>query len=99
MRRCQTDLINGVGWPTNSTMASEAFNRARRLRSLARSLLPSQGSPYNGPAIMKRASLHTLGCRLNQAETAVLEARLRRDGYRSSSSANRRTCSSSIPAP
>jgi threonylcarbamoyladenosine tRNA methylthiotransferase MtaB len=31
---------------------------------------------------MKRASLHTLGCRLNQAETAVLEARLRRDGYR-----------------
>src|SRR6476646_4777789 len=31
---------------------------------------------------MKRASLHTLGCRLNQAETAVLAARLRRDGYR-----------------
>ena len=31
---------------------------------------------------MKRASLHTLGCRLNQAETTVLEARLRRDGYR-----------------
>ena len=31
---------------------------------------------------MKRASLHTLGCRLTQAETAVLEARLRRDGYR-----------------
>jgi threonylcarbamoyladenosine tRNA methylthiotransferase MtaB len=30
---------------------------------------------------MKRASLHTLGCRLNQAETAVLESRLRRDGY------------------
>ncbi len=30
---------------------------------------------------MKRASLHTLGCRLNQAETAVLTARLRRDGY------------------
>jgi threonylcarbamoyladenosine tRNA methylthiotransferase MtaB len=30
---------------------------------------------------MKRASLHTLGCRLNQAETAVLAARLRRDGY------------------
>lgn len=30
---------------------------------------------------MKRASLHTLGCRLNQAETAVLEARLRRNGY------------------
>ncbi|MEK6671380.1 MAG: tRNA (N(6)-L-threonylcarbamoyladenosine(37)-C(2))-methylthiotransferase MtaB [Nitrospirota bacterium] len=31
---------------------------------------------------MKRASLHTLGCRLNQAETAVLEARLRHNGYR-----------------
>ncbi len=31
---------------------------------------------------MKRASLHTLGCRLNQAETAVLSARLQRDGYR-----------------
>lgn len=29
----------------------------------------------------KRASLHTLGCRLNQAETAVLESRLRGDGY------------------
>lgn len=29
-----------------------------------------------------RASLHTLGCRLNQAETAVLAERLRRDGYR-----------------
>jgi threonylcarbamoyladenosine tRNA methylthiotransferase MtaB len=32
--------------------------------------------------MMKRASLHTLGCRLNQAETAVLSARLQRDGYR-----------------
>jgi threonylcarbamoyladenosine tRNA methylthiotransferase MtaB len=31
---------------------------------------------------MKRVSLHTLGCRLNQAETAVLETRLRSDGYR-----------------
>lgn len=28
-----------------------------------------------------RASLHTLGCRLNQAETALLADRLRRDGY------------------
>lgn len=45
-------------------------------------MLLSQGSPYNAPAIMKRASLHTLGCRLNQAETAVLSARLQRDGYR-----------------
>src|SRR5215467_6245755 len=31
---------------------------------------------------MKRASLHTLGCRLNQAETTVLAACLRRNGYR-----------------
>jgi threonylcarbamoyladenosine tRNA methylthiotransferase MtaB len=31
---------------------------------------------------MKRASLHTLGCRLNQVETTVLAARLQRDGYR-----------------
>jgi len=29
-----------------------------------------------------RASLHTLGCRLNQAETSVLGERLRQDGYR-----------------
>lgn len=29
-----------------------------------------------------RASLHTLGCRLNQAETALLADRLRHDGYR-----------------
>lgn len=29
-----------------------------------------------------RASLHTLGCRLNQSETALLADRLRRDGYR-----------------
>ena len=28
-----------------------------------------------------RASLHTLGCRLNQAETALLADRLRQDGY------------------
>ncbi|HZS11752.1 MAG TPA: tRNA (N(6)-L-threonylcarbamoyladenosine(37)-C(2))-methylthiotransferase MtaB [Nitrospirales bacterium] len=28
-----------------------------------------------------RASLHTLGCRLNQSETATLADRLRRDGY------------------
>jgi threonylcarbamoyladenosine tRNA methylthiotransferase MtaB len=31
---------------------------------------------------MKRVSLHTLGCRLNQVETTVLAARLQRDGYR-----------------
>lgn len=29
-----------------------------------------------------RASLHTIGCRLNQAETALLADRLKRDGYR-----------------
>ena len=29
----------------------------------------------------KRASLHSLGCRLNQAETSVLESQLRRQGY------------------
>lgn len=28
-----------------------------------------------------RASIHTIGCRLNQAESAVLTDRLRRDGY------------------
>jgi threonylcarbamoyladenosine tRNA methylthiotransferase MtaB len=28
-----------------------------------------------------RASFHTIGCRLNQAETAALAARLKRDGY------------------
>ena len=33
-------------------------------------------------AAQPRASLHTLGCRLNQAETAVLSERLRQDGYR-----------------
>lgn len=29
----------------------------------------------------RRASLHTLGCRLNQSETALLEERLRTEGY------------------
>ena len=29
----------------------------------------------------RRASLHTLGCRLNQAETAVIASQLRRGGY------------------
>lgn len=29
----------------------------------------------------KRASLHTLGCRLNQSETAIIESRLRDAGY------------------
>jgi len=44
--------------------------------------LPDVQPPlYNAQSMTKRASLHTLGCRLNQAETAVLESRLRRDGY------------------
>ncbi len=30
---------------------------------------------------MKRASVHTLGCRLNQSESAILEEKLREDGY------------------
>ena len=40
-----------------------------------------QAALYNVQPMMKRASLHTLGCRLNQAETAVLESQLRREGY------------------
>ncbi|HEU4500038.1 MAG TPA: radical SAM protein, partial [Nitrospira sp.] len=31
--------------------------------------------------MIKRASLHSLGCRLNQAETSVLASQLRRQGY------------------
>lgn len=36
---------------------------------------------YNAAFMQKRASLHSLGCRLNQAETSVLETQLRRRGY------------------
>src|SRR5262245_54488459 len=36
---------------------------------------------YNVLPMTKRASLHTLVCSLNQAETSVLKSRLRRDGY------------------
>ena len=44
--------------------------------------MPGERAPlYNAEAMTTRASLHTLGCRLNHAETAVLETRLRRDGY------------------
>ncbi len=32
-------------------------------------------------SLKPRASLHTIGCRLNQAETALLADRLKRDGY------------------
>lgn len=46
-----------------------------------RDLPGKRAALYNTPTMMKRASLHTLGCRLNQAETAVLESRLRREGY------------------
>ena len=45
----------------------------------------SQPLPYNDRMLTNpappRASLHTLGCRLNQAETSLLGERLRRDGY------------------
>ncbi len=34
------------------------------------------------PATQPRASLETIGCRLNQSETAVLAAQLKRQGYR-----------------
>lgn len=41
-----------------------------------------QAALYNLRFIMrKRASLHSLGCRLNQAETSVMESQLRRRGY------------------
>lgn len=40
------------------------------------------GPPYNAtPMEATRASLHTLGCRLNQAETAILGEGLRRRGF------------------
>jgi len=40
--------------------------------------------PYNAVTMQQarpRASLHTIGCRLNQAESALLADRLRKDGY------------------
>jgi threonylcarbamoyladenosine tRNA methylthiotransferase MtaB len=40
-----------------------------------------QTALYNTRFMSKRASLHSLGCRLNQAETSVLESQLRRRGY------------------
>nr|MBI3612864.1 tRNA (N(6)-L-threonylcarbamoyladenosine(37)-C(2))-methylthiotransferase MtaB [Nitrospirota bacterium] len=43
----------------------------------------SQTQPVREPRQAgPRASLHTIGCRLNQAETALLADRLKRDGYR-----------------
>src|ERR1041384_1921916 len=44
-------------------------------------LPPLQAALYNARFMGKRASLPTLGCRLNQAETSVLECQLRRRGY------------------
>jgi threonylcarbamoyladenosine tRNA methylthiotransferase MtaB len=41
----------------------------------------SQAALYNAGLMKKRASLHSLGCRLNQAETSVLESQLRSRGY------------------
>ena len=39
-------------------------------------------TPYNAtPMVTTRASLHTLGCRLNQAETSILGEGLRRKGF------------------
>jgi threonylcarbamoyladenosine tRNA methylthiotransferase MtaB len=44
-------------------------------------LPPVRAALYNGRLMRKRVSLHTLGCRLNQAETSVLASRLRHHGY------------------
>lgn len=44
--------------------------------------LHAQPEPASeGRPARPRASLHTIGCRLNQAETALLADRLKRDGY------------------
>lgn len=58
-----------------------AFNKRIRRASVRSTLLTGRCPHYNERSPMKRASLHTLGCRLNQAETALLESRLRRNGY------------------
>ena len=47
-------------------------------------MLLDRAGPYNDAAMQAprpRASLLTIGCRLNQAETALLTARLKQDGY------------------
>jgi tRNA A37 methylthiotransferase MiaB len=41
----------------------------------------AQARLYNDRPMSKRASLHSLGCRLNQAETSILASQLRRQGY------------------
>lgn len=44
-------------------------------------LLDDGPSPYNADMTVRRASLHTLGCRVNHAETSILGEGLRRKGY------------------
>ena len=44
-------------------------------------LPPKRPDLYNVDPMKKRVSLHTLGCRLNQAETSVLGSQLQREGY------------------
>ncbi|MCP9438805.1 MAG: tRNA (N(6)-L-threonylcarbamoyladenosine(37)-C(2))-methylthiotransferase MtaB [Nitrospira sp.] len=49
---------------------------------LAKRLLERERHLYNAPLMVsRRASLHTLGCRLNHAESAVLGEGLRRKGF------------------
>src|SRR5437879_9641046 len=45
------------------------------------SLRRRRAARYNSVPYMPRASLHTIGCRLNHAETALLGDQLRRRGY------------------
>src|SRR5438552_13340714 len=45
------------------------------------SLRRRRAARYNSVRYIPRASLHTIGCRLNHAETALLGDQLRRRGY------------------
>src|SRR2546422_6353417 len=45
------------------------------------SLRRHRAARYNSVPYMPRATLHTIGCRLNHAETALLGDQLRRRGY------------------
>src|SRR5712692_10631983 len=45
------------------------------------SLRRRRAARYNSVPYMPRATLHTIGCRLNQAETALLGDQLRHRGY------------------
>jgi len=51
------------------------------LQSIDVYLPAMQARLYNDRPMVKRASLHSLGCRLNQAETSVLASQLRCQGY------------------